>query len=117
MRFSKGKCRILHPGKNNCAHQYRLGAELLERSSAEKDLSVLVDSRVTMSQQCAQGPRRPMVSQSTLKRMCPSGQGRFSSPLLCPGEATSGALCPVLGSPLQGRHRAAEESPADGHKK
>ena len=34
-------------------HQYRLGADLLQRSSAEKDLTVLKDNRLTMSQQCA----------------------------------------------------------------
>jgi len=32
-------------------HQYRLGADLLERSSAEKDLRVLVANRLSMSQQ------------------------------------------------------------------
>ena len=32
--------------------QYRLGADLLERSYVEKDLGVLVDNRLAMNQQC-----------------------------------------------------------------
>ena len=53
IKFYKSKSRVLHVGRNNCMRQYRLGADLLERSSAEKDLGVPVDGRLATSQQCA----------------------------------------------------------------
>ncbi|KAK4807033.1 hypothetical protein QYF61_000362 [Mycteria americana] len=38
VRFSKGKCKVLHLGRNNPMHQYMLGADQFESSFAEKDV-------------------------------------------------------------------------------
>jgi len=35
IKFNKRTCRVLHLGRNNPMHQYRLGVDLLESSSVE----------------------------------------------------------------------------------
>ncbi|PKU47057.1 rna-directed dna polymerase from mobile element jockey-like [Limosa lapponica baueri] len=122
MYFNKGKCRMLHLGRKNSVHQYRLGADLLESTSEEKDLGVLVDSKMTMSQHSAFVAKK---TNSILGYVC--GQWHsgeecdqqvkrgYPPTLLCPGEAPSGVLCPVLGSPVQEGQATTEEGTAEGY--
>jgi len=49
----KAKCKVLHMGQGNLKHRHRLGAELIDRSPDEKDLRVLMEEKLNITQQCA----------------------------------------------------------------
>ncbi|CAM5094510.1 unnamed protein product [Eretmochelys imbricata] len=94
MRFNKDKCRVLHSGRKNPMHCYRLGTNWLSGSSAEKDLEITVDKKLDMIQQCALVAKKANGILGCISRSIAS-----RSPLFGTGEAISGVLCPVLDPP------------------
>ena len=73
LKFNKGKCKVLHLGRNNPRDQYMLGATQMESGLTEKDLGILVDTKLNTSQLCALAAR---VSNSILGCIRGSAAGR-----------------------------------------
>jgi len=111
MEFNKEKSKVPHLGRISPMYQYMLGAAQLESSLAEKDLGVLVDTKLNMSQQCAFAEKTANgILGFSRQKYCQQGERGDPSSLLSTGEATPGVLCPFLGSSVEERHGHTRES-------
>lgn len=50
MNLMKAKCKVLQLGQGNPQYQYRHGDDWFESRPAEKDLGVLADKKLNMTQ-------------------------------------------------------------------
>ena len=65
MMFNKIKRQVLHVGHNNSKQCYKPRAEWLENCKVEKDLRVLANKQLNMSQQCAQVAKKATLSDTS----------------------------------------------------
>ncbi|KAJ7410394.1 rna-directed dna polymerase from mobile element jockey-like [Pitangus sulphuratus] len=117
MRLNKAKCKILHLGWSNPKYKCRLDGKWTESSPEVKDLRVLVEKELSMSQQCVlRAQKANCCTLGSSKEISPAGEGGDSPALLHSHETPPGVLHPALVFPRKEGCGLVGASPEEGHK-
>ncbi|TRZ06476.1 hypothetical protein HGM15179_020631, partial [Zosterops borbonicus] len=116
LKFNKVQCRVLHLVRNNSRHQYRLEVTCWKAVLWRRTWGILVNNKLPMSQQCPCGQEGRWYPGMHWEKHYQQVEGGDPAPLLSPGEASSGVLCPVLGSSVPESHGPPGPGLAKGYK-
>jgi len=100
-KFNKAKYKALHMDQGSHKHKYRLGRERIERSPEEKDLGVLADYKLNMTQQCMLAAQKANRILGSIKRSMASRLREVILPLYSALVRTHLESCIQLWSPQQ----------------
>jgi len=117
MKFKKNKCKVLHLRKQNPGVQHRLGSTWLGSSCVERDLEVLVHSKLNMSEQCAAAAKQANTLLGCINKRITSRDKEVIIPLY--SECLSVHIWNtmfIFGPAMQKRCGQAGEGPEQGHK-
>jgi len=100
----KAKSKVVHMGRGNPKHIYRLGGKWIESSPEKKNTGVLVDQKLNMNQQHALTAQKGNRILSCIPSIVTSRGRERILPLLRSGETSVGVLHPALKPSAQERH-------------
>lgn len=102
MQVSDEKYNVPHLDKKGQMHRYKKSGTRLGSTTCEKDLGILVDYGLSMSQQYLKLPKGQISLGLHQQRYGVKINKRHSSILYCTAQSTPGILCSVLIATLQG---------------
>ncbi|MEW8548554.1 MAG: reverse transcriptase family protein [Candidatus Thiodiazotropha sp.] len=68
LKFNESKCKVMHVGRNNPRHDYKIGNTTLEKVSEECDLGVYLTEDLKPSLQCVKAAKKASSALGIVKR-------------------------------------------------
>jgi hypothetical protein len=78
MSFNLGKCKVMHVGTHNPAHEYFMRGVRLEETEEERDIGVAVTKTSSLQHNAAKQQDRRPLSSANLEEISTTGTGTRS---------------------------------------